>query len=133
MQRCITLFIVIGLVLVGCSQSSTKHEIYSHSWDGDPVIVKETDDNGNDKTVNELTHADKIDKLIKTLKSAPWKDNVDVDIGAEDYSFTWNSFKHRVWINKNASRLELSIDERSSYVSLSEKHSKIVFEILTGK
>ena len=133
MKRFIMSFVIIGFVLIGCSQDSTKQEVYSDSWNGDPIIVIENGDNDDQETVNELTNAEKIEELIKTLKSAPWKDNVDVDIRAEDYSFEWNSFKHLVWVNKNDRRLELSIEGRSSYVALSKNASKIVFEILTGE
>lgn len=133
MKKSIILFIAIGLVIVGCGQSSTKREVYSGSWDGEPIIVKKNDATGNYETVNELTHNDKIEKLIKTLKNAPWKENVDLDSREADYRFEWNSFNHRVWVNDDVRTLTLSIDERSGYVNLSNKASQIVFEILIGE
>lgn len=66
MKKYIVLFIVSGLTLVGCIQDSTKQAVYSDSWDDDPLIVKIYDDNGGYETVNEITDADKIEKLIKT-------------------------------------------------------------------
>ena len=56
-----------------------------------------------------------------------------MDIRPPDYRFSWNSYKHDVWINKNNDRLGLSIEGQSNYGSLSADTSTIVFEIITGE
>lgn len=132
MKRNILLITIIGLVLVGCSQDSTKKEVYNDSWDGITILVEQIDNNEDYHTINEITDADQVTKLIETLKKADWKDNVDIDMKPADYHFTWNSFKHQVWVNEESGRLSLSIDGRSSYVNLSESASKTVFKILTS-
>ena len=142
MKKIMMLFIVIGLLLVGCNQdetsdnseklNSTKQRVYSSTWDGNPLIVKQKNNNGNYETVNEITDTDKVKKLIQELKNADWEENIAVDIGPEDYSFAWNSFKHGVWINKEYERLELIIEGQLNYGVLSKDSSKIVFQILTG-
>jgi len=143
MKRIIILFAVMGLVLVGCNQDaingdgkkndSTKQRVYSNSWDGKPIIVKQRDHNEDYETVNEITDLDEVDELIRTLGNADWQENVKVDIRPPDYRFSWNSYKHDVWINKNNNRLELSIEGESNYGSLSADFSTIVFEIITGE
>ncbi len=100
----------MGLVLVGCSQDaingnvekddSTKQKVYSSSWDGNPIIVKQRNNNDDYETVNEITDTDEVEKLIKTLGNADWQENVKVDIRPPDYRFSWNSFKHDIWINQ---------------------------------
>ncbi|MBE1554495.1 hypothetical protein [Sporosarcina limicola] len=90
MKRLIILFIAIGLVLVGCSQDatngsiekndSTKQRVYSSSWNGNPIIVKQRNKNDEYETVNEITDTDKAENLINALKNAAWQENVKVDI-----------------------------------------------------
>lgn len=143
MKGLIILFAVMGLVLVGCSQDavnsygkkddSTKQQVYSNSWDGNPIIVKQRNHNGDYETVNEITDIDEVDELIRTLGNADWQENVKMDIRPPDYRFSWNSYKHDVWINKNNDRLGLSIEGQSNYGSLSADSSTIVFEIITGE
>jgi len=143
MKRLIILFIVIGLVLVGCSQdaknssvekiNSTKQRVYSSSWDANPIIVKQRNKNDEYEAVNEITDTDKAEKLINALKNGAWQENVKVDIRPPDYQFSWNSFKHDVWINQESERIELIIQGQSNYGTLSVDSSKIIFEILTGK
>ena len=143
MKRLIILFIAIGLVLVGCSQDatngsvekndSTKQRVYSSSWDGNPIIVKQRNKNDEYETVNEITDTDKVEKLINALKNAAWQENVKVDISPPDYQFSWNSYKHDVWINQESERIELIIQGQSNYGTLSKVSSEMVFEILTGE
>ncbi|WP_172372125.1 hypothetical protein [Sporosarcina jiandibaonis] len=142
MKRLVILIIAIGLLLVGCSQEttngsvekndSTKRRVYSSSWDGNPIIVEQRN-NEDYETVNEITDSDEAKKLINALGNADWQENVKVDIGSPDYTFSWNSFEHSVWINQEYERLELLIEGQSNYGSLSADTSKIVFEILTGR
>src|SRR5690625_1215754 len=111
MKRFIIILITMGLVLVGChldgknsngeNLNSTKQRVYSNSWDGHSIIVKQ-----NSKVINEITNKDEVKKLIKALKNADWEENVEVDIRPPDYYFSWNSFKHSIWINKEFKRLE---------------------------
>ena len=143
MKRLIIAFILIGLILAGCSQGatsgsaeksdSTKQRVYSSSWDGNPIIVEQRNTNEDYETVNEITDADEVKKLIKALGNADWQENVKVDIGSPDYRFSWNTFNHSVWINQEYERLELLIEGQSNYGTLSADSSGIVFEILTGK
>lgn len=143
MKRFIILFIAIGLFVVGCSQDetngndekndSTKHKVYSSSWDGNPIIVQQKNKNEDYETVNEIVDDAEVKKLIKSLKNADWEEGVKVDIYPPDYHFSWNSFKHSVWINQEYERLELIIEGQSNYGVLSKDSSKIVFEILTSK
>lgn len=133
MKKIIILYILIVLSLIGCNQDSTKKKVYSESWDGVTVIVQQINNEGPDETVNEINDANEVKKLIKVLKRADWQDNIDVDIRPADFHFTWNSFKHDVWINKDSKRIELTIEGRSNYVNLSKKASETVLKILTGK
>ena len=143
MKRLIILFIAIGLVLVGCSQDatsgsvekndSTKQRVYSSSWDGNPIIVKQRNKKDEYETVNEITDTDIVEKLINALKNAAWQENIKVDIRPPDYQFSWNSFKHDVWINQESERIELIIQGQSKYGNLSNVSSERVFEILTGE
>jgi hypothetical protein len=143
MKKFIILFIAIGLVLVGCNQNltngndaksdSTKDRVYSSSWDGNPLIVKQRNNNGDYETVYELADNGKVETLIEVLGNADWQENVKVDIRPPDYRFTWNSYKHSVWINQEYDRLELIIEGQSNYGTLSKDSFEIVFEILTGK
>ncbi|QUW23111.1 hypothetical protein JSQ81_05965 [Sporosarcina sp. Marseille-Q4063] len=142
MKRLIILFIITGLVLVGCHQAaskgkvqktdSTKQRVYSGSWDDNPIIIEQRN-NKDYETVNELTNPDDVKTLIKALGNADWEENVKVDIGSPDYRFSWNSFNHSIWINQEYERLELLVEGQSNYGSLSKDSSHIVFEILTGK
>ncbi|ATP39772.1 hypothetical protein CSE16_06730 [Solibacillus sp. R5-41] len=74
MTRFIMFFIAIGRVLGGCSQDkineSTKQRVYSSSWDGNPIIIKQRNNNEDYETVNEITDTDKAEKLINALKNA---------------------------------------------------------------
>jgi hypothetical protein len=143
MKKFIILFIAIGLVLVGCNQNltngndaksdSTKDRVYSSSWDGNPLIVKQRNNNGDYETVYEIADNGKVETLIEVLGNADWQENVKVDIRPPDYRFTWNSYKHSVWINQEYDRLELIIEGQSNYGTLSKDSFEIVFEILTGK
>lgn len=133
MKRLIILFFAIGLILVGCSMDSTKNRVYSSSWDNTLLVVEQRNNNGDYNKINEITDATKVESLIKALKSANWEENTDVDIEPPDYRFAWNSFNHNVWINEATGRLQLTIDERSNFTTLSKASSKIVFEILTDK
>src|SRR5690625_1331886 len=131
MKRIIILFIAIGLILVGCSMDSTKNRVYSSPWDDTPIVVEQRNSNGDYNKINEITDATKVERLITALKNANWEENTDVDIDPPDYRFTWNSFHHNVWVIEETGRLQLTIDERSNFVTLSRDSSKIVFEILT--
>ena len=143
MKRLFVLILAIGLLLVGCNQdvtfrndektNSTKDRVYSDSWDGNPIIVKQKNVNGDYEKVNEVTDSIEVEKVIEALGNADWQENIKVDIRPPDYSFTWNSYKHNVWINEESDRLELIIEGQSNYGTLSKESSKIVFEILTGK
>jgi hypothetical protein len=143
MKKFIILFIAIGLVLVGCNQNSTngndtksdstKNRVYSSSWDGNPLIVKQRNNNGDYETIYEIADKGKVETLIKVLGNADWQENVKVDIRPPDYRFTWNSYKHSVWINQEYDRLELIIEGQSNYGTLSKDSFEIVFEILTGE
>lgn len=143
MKRLFVLILAIGLTLVGCKQdvmysnnektNSTKDRVYSDSWDGKPIIVKQRNVNGDYEKVNEITDIVEVEKVIEALENADWQENVKVDIRPPDYSFTWNSYKHSVWINEEYERLELIIEGQSNYGTLSKASSKIVFETLTGK
>jgi len=143
MTRLIFLCITIALVLVGCSQDvtngsvqkidSTKQRVYSSSWDGNPLIVKQRNTNEKYDTVNEITASVEVEKLIEVLGNADWQENVKVDIEPPDYRFSWNSFNHSVWINEEYERLELLIEGQSNYGTLSADSSEIIFEILTGE
>lgn len=131
MKRLIILFIAIGLILVGCHKDTTKNIVYSSPWDDTPLVVEQINSSGNYSKINEITDAIKVETLIKTLNSANWKENIDVDKRLPDYRFAWNSFHHNVWINEKTGKLELTIDERSNFTTLSKGSSKIVFEMLT--
>src|SRR5699024_9496865 len=133
MKRIIFLFIAIGLILVSCSKDSTKNRVYSSSWDDTPIIVEQKNSTGEYNKINEISDAAQVERLIKALKSANWEENTDVDIEPPDYRFVWNSFHHNVWVIEATARLQLTIDERSNFVTLSKSSSKIVFEILTDK
>ena len=143
MKRLIILFTVIGLVLAGCSQDatngnaeksdSTKQRVYSGSWDGNTIIVKQRNNNEDYETVKEITDIDEVKKLINALGNANWQENVKVDIEPPDYRFSWNSFNHSVWINQEYERLELLVEGQSNFGTLSADSSEIVFEILTGE
>lgn len=142
MKRITILFTVVGLVLAGCStdvkgegikNDSTKQRVYSSSWDGNTLIVEQRNHEANYQTVNEITDTTEVEELIKALGNADWQENIKVDIMPPDYRFSWNSFKHNVWVNQNSNRLELIIEGQSNYGSLSEKSSEVVFGILTGK
>lgn len=133
MKRIIILFIAIGLILVGCSKDSTKNRVYGSSWDDSSIVVEQINNDGDYNKINEITDAAKVERLIKALKNANWKENIDVDSRLPDYRFAWNSFHHNVWINEYTGKLELTIDGRSNYTTLSKRSSKIVFEILTDK
>jgi hypothetical protein len=90
MKKFIILFIAIGLVLVGCNQNltngndaksdSTKDRVYSSSWDGNPLIVKQRNNNGDYETVYEIADNGKVETLIEVLGNADWQENVKVDI-----------------------------------------------------
>lgn len=131
MKRIIILFIAIGFILVGCSKDTTKNRVYNHTWDDTPIVVEQKDSTGDYKKINEITDTTKVEKLITALKNANWEENTDVDIEPPDYRFAWNSFHHNVWVIEETGRLQLTIDERSNFVTLSKSSSKIVFEILT--
>lgn len=131
MKRIIFLFIAIGLILVSCSKDTTKNRVYSSSWDDTPIVVEQKSNDGNYNKINEITDTAKVERLIKALKNANWEENTDVDIDPPDYRFTWNSFHHNGWVIEATGRLQLTIDERSNFVTLSKSSSKIVFEILT--
>jgi len=133
MKRIIILLVAIGLILVSCSKDSTKNRVYSSSWDNTPIVVEQKNDDGNYNKINEITDATQVERLIKALKGANWEENIDVDIEPPDYRFVWNSFHHNVWVIEATGRLQLTIDERSNFVTLSKSSSKIVFEILTDK
>jgi uncharacterized protein YcfL len=148
MKKIVILIITIGLFLVGCSSEaaklnstngiveefdSTKERVYSTSWDGIPIIVKQRNTNEDYEIINEITDTDEVNKLIKALENADWQENIQVDITPPDYRFSWNSFNHGVWINQEYERLELLIEGQSNYGSLTADSSKIIFEILTGK
>ena len=133
MKRIIILLIAIGLILVSCSKDSTKNRVYSSSWDNTPIVVEQKNNYGDYNKINEITDATQVERLIKALKNANWEENTDVDIEPPDYRFVWNSFHHNVWVIEATGRLQLTIDERSNFVTLSKSSSKIVFEILTGE
>lgn len=132
-KRIIILFLVFGILFVGCGRNSTKQVVFDHSWDGKPIIVQQINDHDSYDQINEITDPTRVEKLIQYLKGAEWKENVEIDIRLPDYRFTWNSYEHSVWVNEGSGRLELSTDDRSNYGTLSSKSSKIVFEILTGR
>lgn len=143
MKTLFVLILAIGLILVGCNQDvtfgnvektdSTKDTVYSDSWDGNPIIFKQKNVNGDYEIVNEITDSIEVEKVIEALGNADWQENIKVDIRPPDYSFTWDSYKHNVWIPEESDRLELIIEGQSNYGTLSKESSKIVFEILTGK
>ncbi|MBC5636437.1 hypothetical protein H8S33_06315 [Ornithinibacillus sp. BX22] len=142
MKKLVLLILVMGLSLVGCSQDapnsnneinlSTKERIYSKAWDGNPVMVKQKNSNGNYELINEITDSEVVKEIIEALGNANWQENIKLDIRPPDYKFTWNSYEHHVWLNENGT-LELIIVGQSNYVTLSEAASEMVFEILTGK
>ena len=113
MKRLFVLILAIGLILVGCKQdvtfeektNSTKDRVYSDSWDGNPIIVKQKNVNGDYEKINEITDSVEVENLIEALGNADWQENVKVDIRPPDYSFTWNSYKHSVWINEEYERI----------------------------
>ncbi|MGJ9385371.1 hypothetical protein [Salipaludibacillus sp. CF4.18] len=74
-----------------------------------------------------------METLIEALKNADWQENVEVDIGPPDFRFTWNSYNHSVWRNRDYNRIELKIEGQSNYGTLSKNSSEIVYEILTDK
>lgn len=143
MKKNIILFILVGLVLVGCNQNitngngvksdSTKNKVYNDSWDGNPIVVKQEINDADAEIINEINDTSDVKKLIEELKNADWQENVEVDIRPPDYRFKWNMYKHSVWINEEYKRLELSIEGASNFGTLSKDSSEIVFEILTGE
>jgi len=140
MKRLIVFMIAMGVVLVACGQdttkenpNSTKVRVYSHSWDGNPVTVEQRNTEGDYEIIHEITDADDVEKLIEALGNAAWEENVKVDIGPPDYSFTWNNYEHSVWVNEGSDRLEFMINGQSNYGTLSGASSELVFEILTGQ
>lgn len=143
MKRLFVLILAVALLLVGCNQdvmfsndeknNSTKDRVYSDSWDGNPITLKQKNVNGDYEKVNEITDGIEVERVIGALGNADWQENIKVDIRPPDYSFTWNSYKHNVWINEESDRLELIIEGQSNYGTLSKESSKIVYEILTGK
>lgn len=141
------IFILLSvLIIVGCQKQtessgdnknntneivhnnkSTTELIYSSKWDGNPIIVTQS----NDKIINEISEREDIEKLIHLLKQANWQENVQIDIRPPDLTFAWNSYEHGVWINKT--NLELMIFGQSNFGSLSEEDSTIVYQLLTNK
>lgn len=67
------------------------------------------------------------------MKNADWQENIKVDIRPPDYSFSWNSFEHDVWINQESERIALSIHGQSNYGTLTKDVTETVFEILTDE
>ncbi|WP_339216305.1 hypothetical protein [Ornithinibacillus sp. FSL M8-0202] len=142
MKKLVLLILVMGISLVGCSQDapnsnsemnlSTKERVYSNTWDGNPVIVKQKNSNSNYELINEIDDREVVNEIIEALDNADWQENIKLDIRPPDYQFTWNSYEHHVWLNENGT-LELIIVGQSNYVTLSEGASERVFEILTGK
>ncbi|MFC5465974.1 hypothetical protein [Lederbergia graminis] len=143
MKGLFVLILAIGLSLVGCSQdvsisnheknNATKGNVFSTSWDGNPVIVKQKNFDGDYEIVNEINDSEEVKKVIEALGNADWKWNVYVDILPPDYSFTLNSYEHSVWINEEYERLELITQGQANYGTLSKASSEIIFEILTGE
>ncbi|WP_042147829.1 hypothetical protein [Paucisalibacillus sp. EB02] len=140
MKRLFVFIVAICFVLVACGQgpteeksNSTRDRVYSESWDGNPIIVEQRSTDGDYKIINEITDTDAVNKLIDALGNAAWEENVKVDIGPPDYSFTWNSYEHSVWVNEEYERLELIINGQSNYGTLSKSPSELVFGILTGE
>lgn len=74
-----------------------------------------------------------MNKIIYFFKNANWEENIEVDIRPPDYYFSWNSYKHSVWVNKKYKRLDLIIEGQSNYVTLPTSSSEILFEILADK
>ncbi|MBM7619689.1 hypothetical protein JOC95_001541 [Bacillus tianshenii] len=143
MKKLINLIFFLSVILIGCQQdtteknldeNSTKERVYSSNWDGTPVIVIKRNENGTNEKIREITDTEEVATLINELKNADWEENVVVDISPPDYTFTWNSFKHSVWINEEYEykRIELKIDGQSNWGTLSKKSSEIVYEILIG-
>lgn len=140
MKKIGLLIFALVLLLVGCNQertneetNATKESVYSNSWDGEPITVKQRNNNGEYELVHEITDTNEVKKLIENLGNADWQENVKVDIGPPDYEFTWNSYRHSVWINEEYQRLELKIAGQSNYGTLSQDSSSKVYKILTGK
>lgn len=134
MKKFVIVFIVMVLMLVGCSgKDSTKRAVYSEQWNDELIIVEKINIDGNYEVINEVSNPEDVERLIKTLKSINWKENVDVDIRPADYLFTLNGHRHNVWVSDGKDNLSLSIDSRSNYTKVSKKSSKIIFEILIGK
>src|SRR5690606_27854667 len=85
------IFILLSvLIIVGCQKQtessgdnknntneivhnnkSTTELIYSSKWDGNPIIVTQS----NDKIINEISEREDIEKLIHLLKQANWQEN----------------------------------------------------------
>lgn len=143
MKKLIVLILLVGLSLVGCSQDvpisnneinlSTKERVYSNAWDGNPVMVKQKNSNGNYELINEIDDSEVVKEIIEALDSADWQENIKLDIRPPEYKFTWNSYEHHAWLNEENGTLELIIVGQSNYGTLSEAASEMVFEILTGK
>lgn len=143
MKKLIVLILLVGLSLVGCSQDvpisnneinlSTKERVYSNAWDGNPVMVKQKNSNGNYELINEIDDSEVVKEIIEALDNSDWQENIKLDIRPPDYKFTWNSYEHHVWLNEENGTLELIIVGQSNYGTLSEAAFEMVFEILTGK
>lgn len=143
MKKFIPLLIAICLVLIGCNQemtkgdyeepASTKDRVYRSSWDGNPLMIKQRNDNEDDEIINEIADVAEVNKIIEILKNADWEENVMIDIRPPDYYFSWNSYKHNVWVNKEYKKLELIIEGQSNYVTLPTNSSEILFNTLANK
>src|SRR5699024_3613664 len=131
MKRIICL-LFISLFLIGCTSETVKHNIYDEEWDGKTIVVEQIRENEERKVIHEITVESHVKNLIKALASADWQENVEIDIRPPDYTFTWNTYEHLLWVNEETNKLEVSIVGESNYGVLSEGNSNKVMEILLG-
>ncbi|WP_075982663.1 hypothetical protein [Bacillus massilinigeriensis] len=115
------IFVAIASV-VGCNkQINIKSE--------DKLIIEKlTETEGQYEVIKEITDKEKIENVLKIFKKARWEE-------ASDKS-TYPDFKindsYAIWITSN-NKIRVRIDSISKNTFLSEKDSKVLYEIITDE
>jgi len=126
----LTLILVLGVILVACSEKEDEKE-----GELTRVDVQKVNEEGNYEDVITITDQGKLDLVKKTLEHVEWEPNTKPKMATKEdvlatlfYSFDKNMperlYEYRIWFEANETATIISSNEKEGYGNLDKGNAR---------
>lgn len=130
----IILFLFVSIVsIVGCNKQLKDEEVKETTviMEVEKLVIEKRIGTENQyEQVKEITDKEKIDKVLELLDKADWENAKFKKSLSPDFKINNNYF---IWITPQRNMLEVGIQGQNKHTKLSEKNTKILYEIITDE